>query len=328
MAICPYCGSQIGDEASICGFCGANVSAEAAEAIAREIPEAEPIIEAAASIPDAPAEDEFEGIPDDILGSVLGALPGRQAAPKEETIPAVPENGVLPEIPSIDDILDLPEIKEVPEVPAAAEIPAIPAVEEAIDVPAAAEIPAVEEAIEAPAAVEIPTRPAAEEGYEAPVVEGISEIPVVEEANAVSEEQPVYAKPVENKPAPKWLFPAAILAVLAMIGIVFFAARGGTRAAGKDSTLGVYRATLVEMYGIQLDPDDIYEQGFSIELKDKGVCEINADGEKGKGNWSIEGDLVTIDDGHSTITGKLSGDVLKLENMLDMGLDMTLEKQE
>ena len=40
MAICPYCGSQIGDEASICGFCGANVSAEAAETIAREIPEA------------------------------------------------------------------------------------------------------------------------------------------------------------------------------------------------------------------------------------------------------------------------------------------------
>ena len=78
MAICPYCGSQIGDEASICGFCGAKLSA-AAEAVAREIPEAEPVIEAAETIPEALADEEYEGIPDDILGSVLGQLPGRQA---------------------------------------------------------------------------------------------------------------------------------------------------------------------------------------------------------------------------------------------------------
>ena len=38
--------------------------------------------------------------------------------------------------------------------------------------------------------------------------------------------------------------------------------------------------------------------------------------------------VITIDDNHSVITGTLSDGVLTLENMLDMGLNMTMEKQE
>ena len=295
MAICPYCGSQIGDHAEICGFCGGKLAVdltEAPETVAREIPEADPAVEAAESVTEVLAEEEYEGIPDDILGGMLGSL----------GLGSVSTN-------------------KAPEEPVPAEIPEPPAVEKVIETPAPAE---------ASVPAEAPVPPAAEEAYVAPAVEKIHESPAVEEGNAaLTAEQPVYAKPVEKKPAPKWLLPAAIVAVLALIGILFFATRGGgTKGADKDPNLGVYEATLVEMYGMQLDPDDIYEQGFSIELKANGTCEINADGEKGRGNWTLEGDQIAIDDGHSTINGKLSDGTMKLENMLDMGLDMTLEKQE
>ena len=312
MAICPYCGSQIGDEASICGFCGANLSA-AAEAVAREIPEAEPVIKAAETVPEALADEEYEGIPDDILGSVLGQLPGRPAEAKAE-IPEVPA-AEYPVIPTVDELFDLPAEVEAPEIPAA-EIPEVPAVE-VPEVPAA-EIP------EAPA-VEVPEVPAVEIP-EAPAAPAVEEAPVVPAQEQPVYAQPVYAQPAETKKKP-WLIPAIIAGALALLLIVFFAARGGS-SRSSDPNVGLYRATLVEMYGLQLDPDDIYEEGFLIELKPDGVCEITSDSDKGKGNWSLEDGVLTVDDGHTTITGTLSDGVMKLENMLDMGLDITLEKQE
>lgn len=265
MAICPYCGSQIGDQAEICGFCGGKLTPAPAvmpEELLREIPEAE-------------TESEYEGIPDDILGSVLGSL-GIRSVPAErapEPLTAAPA--------------DDPAVGEITE-PLAAE-----------EIPAAGEVPA------APDFAEAPVIPAAEQPVYA---------------------QPVYAQPAEKKPAPKWVLPAVILAVLALIGILFFATRGGGKA--NDPNLGVYKAATVEMYGMQLNADDIYQNGFTIELKSNGVCEINSDGQKGRGKWTLDGDVITIDDNHSVITGTLSDGVLTLENMLDMGLNMTMEKQE
>ena len=101
MAICPYCGSQIGDAAEICGFCGgrlAPASAPAPEEIARELP-----VE----------ESDYEGIPDDILGSMLGSLFGQPAAP------AVAE---AVEAPVIEEAVEVPVIEEAAEAPVIEEI--------------------------------------------------------------------------------------------------------------------------------------------------------------------------------------------------------------
>ena len=259
MAICPYCGSQIGDQAEICGFCGGKLTpapAAAPEEPLREIPEAE-------------TESEYEGIPEDILGSVLGSLGIRSVPARSAPEPPAAE---APELPTVDEILSVPDAGEIPEAPVIEEVPAIPAEEQPVYA------------------------------------------------------QPVYAQPAEKKPAPKWVLPAVILAVLALIGILFFATRGGGKA--DDPNLGVYKAATVEMYGMQLNADDIYQNGFTIELKSNGVCEINSDGQKGRGKWTLEDDKITIDDNHSVITGTLSNGVLTLENMLDMGLNMIMEKQE
>ena len=301
MAICPYCGSQIGDEAEICGFCGGKLTLDF---------KAPP--EKIAQIPEAATESEYEGIPDDILGSVLGSLGGR-SAPAED-IPEIPPVEEVPVIPTIEEILDIPAAEDLPEVPAVEEVLEAPAVD------AVPEVPVIKEVPEAPAE-EIPAVPAVEEAFEAPAAE---EVPAAE--------QPVYAQPVYAQPAEpkknKWVVPAIILGALALIGILFFAARGGSGSKASDPNLGLYKATVAEMYGLVLNADDIYEEGFTIELKENGVCEIISDGDKGRGNWTLEGDQLTIDDGHSSITGTLSDGVLKLENMLDMGLDMTFEKQE
>ena len=285
MAICPYCGSQIGDQAEICGFCGGKLTpapAAAPEELLREIPEAE-------------TESEYEGIPEDILGSVLGSLGIRSVPARSAPEPPAAE---APELPTVDEILPVPEAGEIPEAPVIEEAPEIPAAE----VP---EVPAVGEVPEAPVIEEVPAIPAEEQPVYA---------------------QPVYAQPAEKKPAPKWVLPAVILAVLALIGILFFATRGGGKA--DDPNLGVYKAATVEMYGMQLNAEDIYKNGFTIELKANGVCEINSDGQKGRGKWTLEDDKITIDDNHSVITGTLSNGVLTLENMLDMGLNMVMEKQE
>ena len=327
MAICPYCGSQIGDEARICGFCGGKLTLDFTPA-PEEVPEVEPVIPE--RIPEVLSEEEYEGIPDDILSGVLGQLPGR----KTVEIPATPPVESFPTIPTVDELFDTPLVEEIPEAPAPEEIPEVPAVElpevpamEAIPEPPAVEIP------EAPAAEETPEEAIVKEAYEAPAAEAAYEAPAVEEAPVVpAEEQPVYAQPVYAQPVEakknKWLIPAIIAGALALILLAFFAHRSGGAAKSSDPNLGVYRATLVEMYGMQLDPDDIYEEGFLIELKPDGTCEISSDGDKGKGKWTLEDGQVTIDDGHSTITGTLSNGVLKLENMLDMGLDITMEKQE
>ena len=274
MAICPYCGSQIGDAAEICGFCGGRLApAPAPEEIARELP-----VE----------ESDYEGIPDDILGSMLGSLFGQPAAP------AVAE---AVEAPVIEETVEVPVIAEAVEAPVIAEAVEAPVIEEAV------EAPAVEKAAEAPAVEERPAAPAAEPPAS----------------------RNVYAQPAQAKKN-GWMLPAAIIAVLALIGILFFASRGGTKS--DDPNLGVYRATAMEISGMQIDPDTAFEQGFTIELKKHGACEISVDGEKGKGTWTLEDGEITIDDGRNTTSGTLSDGVIKITDMLSTGLNIELKKQE
>ena len=287
MAICPYCGSQIGDEAKICGFCGGKLTLDFTAAPEENIRE----------ISEVSTESEYESIPDDILGSVLGSLGMGYAA--KESVSRVPAAAESPEIPPVDELFDVPAVGEAPDAPVFEEIPLIPPVGEA---------PAVEEASETFAAT------------------GFADAPVIPAEAQPAAVESVYAQPVEKKKN-SWLLPAIIVGALALICILFFATRGGGSKSA-DPNLGSYKATVVKMYGMELDAENVYDDGFIIELKANGTCEINSDGQKGKGKWTLEGDKLSIDDGHNVITGTLSDGVLVLENMLDMGLDMIMEKQE
>jgi len=136
------------------------------------------------------------------------------------------------------------------------------------------------------------------------------------------------AKP-EKKKSNRILFLAIIaLAVLAAL-VYLIAGRSGGKAGGAAvdrDALGLYIAQKGEMNGISIDVNDMWDEGFTIELKEKGKAEVNIDGEKGTVNWTLDGDAFTIKGQGLDCAGTLSGGVLTLENAMDSGITLTFTK--
>ena len=195
-------------------------------------------------------------------------------------------------------------------VPAAPDIPEVPAIPAEPSAPVLSADPGVYAAPEAPAAVPQTAQPIYAEGSP----------------------QPVYASPIypeqPKKKSKKWLIPVIVLAILALIGVGFLALRSLGGRAASDPYIGTYKATTVSMYGLDLDPDDIFDGGFVIELREGGKCYIQAGDAKGTGTWEVNDGVITVNDGSSSIEGKIDDDVITIENMLDMGLDITMVKLE
>lgn len=138
------------------------------------------------------------------------------------------------------------------------------------------------------------------------------------------------AKP--KKPANKklWIILGAV-ALAVIIGIILLVTLGGnkgTSAASDDPNLGLYNATTAEMMGIEMSVTDLWDNGFSIELKDKGKCAMNVDGTKGNGKWSVDEDgTFHIKGSGLDCSGTLGDGILVLENVLDMGVTLTFAKE-
>ena len=147
--------------------------------------------------------------------------------------------------------------------------------------------------------------------------------------------QPAYAPaakaPKQKKPMNKktlFIIGGAVLAViLAIVLIAALAGKGGKTPANADPNLGVYNAATAEMWGMEMDVSDIWEKGFSIELKDKGKCTIEVDGAKSNGKWTLENGIFRVNGGGVDCDGTLANGVMTLENVLDMGVTLTFEKE-
>ncbi len=94
-----------------------------------------------------------------------------------------------------------------------------------------------------------------------------------------------------------------------------------------DPNLGVYVATTANMWGIDVDMNSIFADGFVIELKAGGICRMTGGGENGVGQWSLEGNVITLRDGKTTLVGTLEDGVMMFENMMDLGFDIVFYKQ-
>ena len=92
-----------------------------------------------------------------------------------------------------------------------------------------------------------------------------------------------------------------------------------------DPNSGMYEAVSAEMMGMAMDVSDIYENGVSFELKDGGKCEANMDGETAGMKWEVNGDSIHLKGGGVELDGTIGGGELVLENMLDMGVNMTFK---
>lgn len=143
--------------------------------------------------------------------------------------------------------------------------------------------------------------------------------------------QPVFVAPKQKKPVDKkllFIIGGAVLAViLAIVLICALGGKGGGGDAADDPNLGLYTATTAEMLGIEMDITDLFENGVTIELKSNGKCTMNVDGTKGSGKWTLENGVFHVKGGGLDCDGTLANGVMTLENMLDMGVAMTFEKE-
>ena len=113
--------------------------------------------------------------------------------------------------------------------------------------------------------------------------------------------------------------------LLALVMIFSLVACGGS-GSGDDPNLGVWTAVSVEMMGFSVDVADVFEKGFTIELKAKGKCTLVANGEKGNGKWSLENGVFKLEGGDMDCTGRLEKGRLTLEDVMGAGLTIVFEK--
>lgn len=104
-------------------------------------------------------------------------------------------------------------------------------------------------------------------------------------------------------------------------------AGGKPGSASSDPNLGVWNVVTAEMWGMETDISDVFEDGFTIELLDKGKCKLNIDGTKGDGKWTLKDDAITIKGGSLDVSGTLKNGVLVLEDVMGIGLNLKLQKE-
>ena len=97
-----------------------------------------------------------------------------------------------------------------------------------------------------------------------------------------------------------------------------------------DPNCGTYVGVYGEAYGIQVDIHDMYEKGFTIELKNGGKGNIEVDGTKAGLKWTLTGDAIHIEgtgiSGRDLVLdGTVAGGVMTLENVMDSGVAIRLE---
>lgn len=111
---------------------------------------------------------------------------------------------------------------------------------------------------------------------------------------------------------------ALLTAALMVVGML-----AGCGKPDPDPNSGVYEAVTGQMMGMTVSVEEVYENGVSFDLQDGGKCVANLDGETFKIKWSTEGNKVHIEGQGVDLNGTISGGDMTLENMMDMGLDMT-----
>ncbi len=118
-------------------------------------------------------------------------------------------------------------------------------------------------------------------------------------------------------------------AVLVFLLLIVLLIRGCTGAVKNafDPNLGVYNATTAEMFGIEMDVADVWEGGVSIELKAKDKCVFTIDGEQYNIKWTLDGSDIRIKGKGLDCEGTLNRGVLVLQDVMDMGVNLTFQKE-
>ncbi len=95
-----------------------------------------------------------------------------------------------------------------------------------------------------------------------------------------------------------------------------------------DPNEGMYKATVAEMSGIQMDVDEVFDGGITIELKGRGKGRFYADGDDCGIKWSLDGDDFYAKGGGAELEGTLKDGVMVLEDLQGSGVNITLVNED
>lgn len=115
------------------------------------------------------------------------------------------------------------------------------------------------------------------------------------------------------------------VAALVFLLIGFFGGDGDA----DDPTYGVYVASYGTYAGSRVEIEDMWADGFSIELLSKNKCRVMVDGETETCRYELESDgEIEIDlQGDDDLEGWLVDNRLTLENVMDSGVDLVFYKE-
>ncbi len=102
----------------------------------------------------------------------------------------------------------------------------------------------------------------------------------------------------------------------------------GGEAAEDDPNIGVYKAKKAELGGFEIDVTDVFDEGFTIELKNKGKGRVEMDGDGGNIKWTLDGNTFHAEGGGAEFDGTLGDGVMVLEDLEGSGVTLTLECDE
>ena len=114
-----------------------------------------------------------------------------------------------------------------------------------------------------------------------------------------------------------------LLCVIAAIVMTALCACGGDDGPD-DPNVGIYKATKAEMSGFEIGVADMFSEGFTIELKNKGKGRVEMDGDGGNIKWMLDGDTFHAEGGGAEFDGTLHDGVMVLEDLQGAGVTLTL----
>lgn len=95
-----------------------------------------------------------------------------------------------------------------------------------------------------------------------------------------------------------------------------------------DPNIGVWKATKVEMFGEESDANEVFENGFELELMENGKCELRGDNGKDTYQWKAQGNAIAVSiDGTDFMTATINDGVMVIDDFMETGMKITLEKE-
>lgn len=112
--------------------------------------------------------------------------------------------------------------------------------------------------------------------------------------------------------------------VLSMAMLTACGGGGGSEATGYE---GKYYSSKVDLGdGLVTEGEDA--AGMDFELLEGGKVVFDFDGDEFEGEWTLDGDKITLTESSGEgMTGTIDDEKIVVENMLDMGMDVTFTKE-